>query len=133
MQHGNRGYDINMADYALDRVVERLLRNGEAEWKGKLPPTFLRENNLAAQSENLQRYMTEYPWIVIAEDRGGYLCYFCAICKKVATIFHILSDAHVNKTYHNFAAQLGVLHAALDGKIPGRGHQAREPLQRVRG
>ena len=98
-----------MADYALDLVVERLRRSGEPpEWKGKLRPTFVSQpNNPAAQSENLQRYMTGYPWIVIAEDRGGYLCYFCAICRKVATIFHILPDAHVNKTCHNFAGQLG--------------------------
>ena len=61
MQHENKGYDINMTDYALDHVVERLSRSGEAEWKGKLPPTFSQENNLAAQSENLQRYVTGYP------------------------------------------------------------------------
>lgn len=50
-----------MTDYALDHVPERLSQSGEAEWEGKLPPTFLQETNLAAQSENLQRYVTGYP------------------------------------------------------------------------
>ena len=119
-----------MTDYALDHVLERLSQSREAEWEGKLPPTFLQETNRAAQSENLRRYVTGYPWIVIAGDRGGYPCYYCAICKKVANIFHLLSEAHVNKTFHKFRP-VGVLHTALDGEIPGRRHQARRPPQRV--
>ena len=70
-----------MTDYALDHVLERLMQSKEAEWEGKPPPTFLQENNRAALSENLRRYVTGYPWIVVARGRGGYLSYYCAICK----------------------------------------------------
>ena len=56
---------------------------------------------------------------MIAGDRGGNLCYFCAICKRVATIFHLLSEAHVSKTFHNFAAQLGYSIPRWMGRFQG--------------
>ena len=67
-----------MTDYSLDRVLRKLKQSEEAEWKGKSPPTFLKESDLTAQNENLRRYVTGYPWIVIARDRSKYYCYYCA-------------------------------------------------------
>ena len=64
---------LNMTDHALDLIVERLRMNGEPpEWKGKDPPNFITEpNSPEAHRKNFQRYITGYPRIVIAADRGG--------------------------------------------------------------
>ena len=108
-----------MTDYALDHVLEGLMQSEEAEWKGKPLPTFLPEKDRAAQSENLRRYVTGYPWIVIARDRSDYMSYYCAICKKVANIYHLVgSPCQQNRLQVRRPA--GVPHTAMDGKIPGR-------------
>ena len=98
-----------MTDYALDTIIERLRRDGEPPgWLGKLSPTFIpRPTGAEEHRENFQRYITGYPWIVIAADRGGNLRYHCAICWKVATMTHILTDHHIERACHNFKESLG--------------------------
>ena len=100
---------LNMTDHALDLIVERLRMNGEPpEWKGKDPPKFISQpNSTEAYRENVQRYITGYPWIVIAADKGGNLCYHCAICRKEATMTHILTDYHIARAHHHFIESLG--------------------------
>ena len=96
-----------MKDYDFDRVLSQLEQSKDAEWSRESRPTFLRKSDPAARDENLRRYVTGYPWIVIAKDKGNYYNYYCAICMKVANTYHLLSKDHVNRTVYNFADQLG--------------------------
>ena len=57
-------------------------------------------------SQNIQRYLTGYPWIVIAADKGGTLRYHCAICRRCATMTHIPMDSHTERVFHDFTASL---------------------------
>ena len=59
------------------------------------------------RTHNFQRYLTGYPWIVVAEDNGGLMRYLCGICRKGATVTHIHSEHHIGKTCHNFPDALG--------------------------
>ena len=95
-----------MNKYNLEHVLEQLKQSEEAAWGQKERPTFLPRPDSDQSNENLRRYVAGYPWIVIAKDKGGYLTYFCALCKKAANPFHLLSGDHINRTFHNFSAQL---------------------------
>ena len=89
------------------------------------PTKFIsRPNSAEAHRENFQRYITGYPWIVIAADKGGNLRYHCAICWRVATMTHILTDHHIERACHHFTEPLRrTIHASLDDKVPERRHQ----------
>ena len=109
-----------------------LRSNGEpVEWVGKQPQEFKRRPTTAAErASNFSKYLTGYPWIVIAEDKGGIARYFCGICSKVATVTHLLSSHHIEKTTSKFH-DAGVPNPTLDGKIQGDHHhgQGRRPLR----
>ena len=98
-----------MTDYSLDTNIERLRKDGEPpEWRGKGPPTFIpRPTSGEERTQNFQRYLTGYPWIVVAADKSGTLRYHCAICRKGATMTHILTNYHIGRACHDFAASLG--------------------------
>ena len=98
-----------MTDNSLETTIERLWKGGEpSEWRGKAPPTFIpRPTSREERTQNFQRYLTGYPWIVVAADKGGTLRYHCAICRRGATMTHILTDYHIGKACHDFFASLG--------------------------
>ena len=98
-----------MSDNSVEKTIERVFKGGEPpEWRGRDPPVFIKRPTCKEDcTHNFQRYLTGYPWIVVAEDNGGVMRYHCGICRKGATITHILSDYHIGKTCLNFFDSLG--------------------------
>ena len=113
-----------MSDYTLATVIDKPMTDREpAEWQRKNAPTFIpRPTSDEEYKENFKRYVTGYPWIVVAADKGGYLRYHCAICWRGATVSHLFSEYHVSRACHNFGGNRAA-HATMDGKVPECGHQ----------
>ena len=92
----------------IDKVMDRVFRTGEPEWRTRGPPRFIRNPKTPADlTDNFRRYVTGYPWMALAQDQAGYMRYHCGICRKVATISHILSDYHISRTSTHFCISLG--------------------------
>ena len=108
-----------MKNYDLERVLEQLKQSKEAAWGQKTCPTFLPRPDSDKSNENLRQYVTGYPWIVIAKDKGRFFHYYCAFCMKVANPFHLLSSDHLNRTVHNFSAQFSGHMPEWMGKFKG--------------
>ena len=98
-----------MTDNSVEETIERLWKGGEpTEWRGRGPPTFiLWPTSREERTQNFQRFLTGYPRIVVAADKGGTLRYHCAICRRGATMMHILTDYRIGKACHDFSASLG--------------------------
>ena len=108
-RHGRLATFI-MSDNPLrvEKVIDRVLRSGEPEWRARDPPRFIRHPKTAEDlTHNFRQYMTGFPWMVVAKDKAGYMRYHCGICRKVATICRILSDHHIDKTSTHFRSSLG--------------------------
>ena len=99
-----------------------------AEWVGRRPPEFTRWPTTAEERTlNFSTYLTGFPWTVVAEDKGGSAHYYCGICRKVATVTHILSADHIENTTTKFSESLGyVLHSAVDGELQGLRHHGQD-------
>ena len=93
----------------LEKVMRDIMNSGEPpEWQGKQPPVFTRwPTTKEERTRNFRQYLTGFPWIVAAEDKGGFVGYHCGICREVATITHILSIDHIEKTTAKFSESLG--------------------------
>ena len=59
------------------------------------------------RKSNFVKHMNGYPWIAIAEDKSGTARYFCGTCGRVATVSHLLSHDHIQKTTTNYGEKVG--------------------------
>lgn len=93
----------------LDKVIRELMNSDEPpEWAGRQPPEFKRHPKTSSErASNYVKYVHGFPWIVVAEDKGGMARYFCAICSKGATVMHLLSEDHIEKTTFKYEDKVG--------------------------
>ena len=99
-----------------------------SEWVGRRPPEFTRwPTTDEERTHNFRKYLAGFPWIVVAEDKGGMVRYHCGIRRKVATVTHTLSIDHIERTTTKFSEALGyVLHSAVDGEIQRLRHHGQD-------
>ena len=99
-----------MSDNSLkfEKVMDRVFKHGEPEWRGRNPPRFIRHPTTEEdRTHNCRQYLIGFPWVDAAKDHGREMRYHCGICRKVATISYILSDHHIEKTSTHFSKALG--------------------------
>ena len=89
--------------------MRRLMSSDEpTEWAEIRPPVFNKRPTTALDRKlNLVRYINGYPWIFVAEGKGGISRYFCGICSKAATVHHLLSFDHIEKTTIKYGEKMG--------------------------
>ena len=119
MQGFRTGSAAGMDKYYLEHVIDQLKQSEGTAWVQRQRPTFLLSPTFDQRNENLRRYLAGYPWIVIARDKGGYFLYFCALCKKAANPYHLLSKDHIYKSFHNFSSQFHGYMPPWMGKFRG--------------
>ena len=128
-------HDVNMSNSTrrLENVTHALMSNGEpAEWVGRQPPEFTRRPLTSEEwTLNFSKYLTGYPWIVIAEDKGGTARYFCGICEGSNSDSHSLSRPH-REHQRQVLQDAGVPNPTLDGELQGLQHHGpgKGPLRR---
>ena len=115
MQGFRTGTAAGMDKYYLDHVIDQLKRSEGAAWVQKQRPTFFLRPTFDQRNENLRRYLAGYPWIVIARDKGGYFTYFCALCKKAANPYHLLSKRPHLQKRPQLLVSTPRTHATMDG------------------
>ena len=107
----------------VDKVMDKVVRNGESEWRARDPPRFIRSPKAEEElTHNFRQYVTGYPWMVLAKDQAGYTRYHCGICRKVATICHMLIRSPHRQDLDALPQFLGTHHSQMDGAVPGFQH-----------
>lgn len=77
-----------------------------AAWGGRQSPEFNTHPQTDSEHKsNLVKYITGYPWVLIAADRGGESRYFCGKCSRAATVQHLRTLRRPHRTDHKQVRQ----------------------------
>ena len=94
--------------------MRRLMSSDESTERAEMrPPVFNKHPTTVTDRKfHLVKYINGYPWIIVAEDKGGVSRYFCGICPKAATLEiclrdHLLSFDHIEKTTSKYGEKVG--------------------------